>query len=70
MKKSIKTADACLAALFTAVIAVISQISVIMPTGVPITFQTFVVALCDDDTIVDIVSRAEALYSAVEISAL
>ncbi|MEE1055604.1 MAG: biotin transporter BioY [Acutalibacteraceae bacterium] len=46
MKKSIKTADACLAALFTAVIAVISQISVIMPTGVPITFQTFVVALC------------------------
>lgn len=46
MKKSIRTADTCLAALFTAVIAVISQISVIMPTGVPITFQTFVVALC------------------------
>ena len=34
------------AALFTAIISIISQISVITPLGVPITLQTFAVSLC------------------------
>lgn len=33
-------------ALFTAIIAVISQISFVMPSGVPITLQIFAIALC------------------------
>ena len=33
------------AALFTAVISAVSQISFLLPTGIPITFQVFVVAL-------------------------
>lgn len=33
-------------ALFAAVIAVLSQISIPLPSGVPITLQTFAVALC------------------------
>ncbi len=32
-------------AMFTAVIAILSQISIPLPSGVPITFQTFVIAL-------------------------
>ena len=35
-----------ISALFTAVIAVIAQISFITPLGIPITFQTFAIALC------------------------
>lgn len=32
--------------VFTAVLAVLSQLSIPMPTGVPVTLQTFAVALC------------------------
>ena len=35
-----------LCAMFTAVVIVLAQISIPMPTGVPITLQTFAVALC------------------------
>lgn len=34
------------AALFTAVIAVLSQVAIPMPSGVPLTLQTFAIALC------------------------
>lgn len=34
------------AALFTAIIAIVSQIAVLTPIGVPFTFQTLAVALC------------------------
>jgi len=34
------------ASLFTAIIAVLSQISIITPVGIPITFQVFAIALC------------------------
>ncbi len=33
-------------AMFTAVLAILSQVSIPMPSGVPITLQTFAVALC------------------------
>ena len=35
-----------LSALFTAIIAVISQASVLIPSGVPVTLQVFAIALC------------------------
>lgn len=41
-----KTAELTMIALFAAIVAVLSQISVPMPSGVPITLQTFAVALC------------------------
>jgi len=41
-----KATDITIAALFTAVIVVISQISVMLPIGVPVTLQTFAIALC------------------------
>lgn len=41
-----RTAALTLTAVFTAVIAVCSQISVPLPVGIPITLQTFAVALC------------------------
>ncbi len=44
MKMSTKTMVT--AAMFTAVLSVLSIISIPMPTGVPITLQTFAVALC------------------------
>lgn len=48
MKESAKknTLDLCLAALFTAIIAVCSQVAIPIPGSVPITLQTFAVALC------------------------
>ena len=41
-----KTVPLIFAALFTAVIAAVSQISSLLPTGIPVTFQVFTVALC------------------------
>lgn len=46
MKKSNKTFMLVLTALMTSIIAVLSQIAIPMPSGVPITLQTFAVALC------------------------
>ena len=42
----IKTVDLVLVALFAAIIAVLSQISIPTPFGVPVSLQTFGVALC------------------------
>lgn len=44
-KRRISTKDLVLAGMFAAVLAVISQISIPLPTGVPITIQIFGVAL-------------------------
>lgn len=44
--KKIKTADLVMIALFAAITAVLSQIAIPMPTQVPVTLQTFAVALC------------------------
>lgn len=41
-----KITEMVLCALFAAVIAILSQIAVPMPGGVPVTMQTFAVALC------------------------
>ncbi len=41
-----KTVPLIFAALFTAVIAAVSQISFLLPSGIPVTFQVFTVALC------------------------
>jgi len=45
-KKKISVRDMVEIAMFTAVVAVLSQISVPMPSGVPVTLQTLAVALC------------------------
>ncbi len=44
--KKMATTDLVLTGLCTAVIAVLAQISIPMPGGVPVTLQTFAVALC------------------------
>lgn len=44
MKKS-RTRDICYIAVFTAIIAIVSQISIPMPAGVPMTMQTFIIPL-------------------------
>ena len=41
-----KTKNIVTAAVFTAIIAILSQIAVPLPSGVPITLQTFAIALC------------------------
>ncbi len=41
--RSTKTLDLCLIALFTAVIAVVSQFNIPLPGGVPMTLQTFII---------------------------
>ena len=41
-----KIGNITISAMFVAVIAVVSQFSLLTPTGVPITFQVFGVALC------------------------
>lgn len=41
--KSSKTLDLCLIALFTAVIAIVSQFNIPLPGGVPMTLQTFII---------------------------
>lgn len=45
-EKRISTKTLVMTAMFTAVLAVLSQISIPMPSGVPVTLQTFAVALC------------------------
>lgn len=42
----IKTIDLVMIGVFAAIIGVLSQIAIPMPTGVPVTLQTFAVALC------------------------
>lgn len=46
MKKRREVFSLVLTGMFTAVLAVLSLIQIPMPTGVPITLQTFAVALC------------------------
>jgi len=48
MKKNngMSTQNLVMAAVFTAVTVVLAQISIPMPSNVPITFQTFAIALC------------------------
>lgn len=46
MRSQIKTIDLVLIALFAAITAVLSQISIPMPTGIPVSLQTFAAALC------------------------
>lgn len=41
-----ETANIVFSALFTAVIAIISQLYIVTPMGIPITLQTFAVSLC------------------------
>ncbi len=43
---SSKTFNLVISALMVAVIAVLSQVAIPMPSGVPVTLQTFAVALC------------------------
>ncbi len=43
--KRMTTKDYCQIAIFTAVICIVSQLSIPMPAGVPITLQTFVIPL-------------------------
>jgi biotin transport system substrate-specific component len=43
--KKISTRDICFIGLFTAITSVLAQISIPMPLGVPLTMQTFAIAL-------------------------
>ena len=45
-EKKINVKDMILIAMFAAITAVLSQIAIPMPSGVPVTLQTFAVALC------------------------
>lgn len=45
-KNKVTTKSIVEIAVFTAVLAVLSQISIPLPSGVPVTMQTFAVALC------------------------
>ncbi len=44
--KSISTTDMIIVSMFTAIMAVMAQISIPLPIGIPITLQTFGVVLC------------------------
>ncbi len=46
MKVKVKTADLVMTAVFAAIISVLSQIAIPMPSMVPATLQTFAIALC------------------------
>ena len=43
--KKLNTRDICMTGIFTAIIAVMAQISIPMPLGVPMTMQTFAISL-------------------------
>lgn len=45
-KRKIKVADIVLVGVFAAILAVLSQISIPLPIGIPVTLQTFAIALC------------------------
>ena len=45
MKKKSNIRDICMIGLFTAIIAILAQISIPLPLGVPLTMQTFAIAL-------------------------
>jgi biotin transport system substrate-specific component len=45
MMKQMTTKDYCQIAAFTAVICIVSQLSIPMPAGVPITLQTFIIPM-------------------------
>ncbi len=44
--KALKTTDMVFIAIFAAIIAVISQLIIPLPSGIPFTLQTFIIALC------------------------
>ena len=44
--KALKIRDMVFIALFAAIIAVISQLIIPLPSGIPLTLQTFIIALC------------------------
>lgn len=46
MKKKLSLVNMILAGLFAAIFAVVSQLSVPLPTGVPVTLQSFIIPLC------------------------
>lgn len=46
MDKKIQTKDMVMTGMFATVLAVLSQLSIPLPTGVPVTLQTFAVPLC------------------------
>ncbi len=46
MKNREKAIQIVLVGVFAAVLAVLSQISIPLPSGIPVTLQTFAVALC------------------------
>lgn len=45
-KRKIKTLDIVSVGVFAAILAILSQISIPLPVGVPVTLQTFAAALC------------------------
>lgn len=45
MKRKMKTQDLCMIGLFVAIIAIVAQISIPMPYGVPMSLQTFIIPL-------------------------
>lgn len=45
MKKKLSVHDLCYIGVFTAIISVVSQLSIPMPYGVPMTLQTFIIPL-------------------------
>ena len=45
MKRKITSRELCFIALFAAIISVVSQLSIPMPYGVPMTLQTFIIPL-------------------------
>lgn len=46
MKTKTKTQNIILSALFAAIIALLSQVAIMTPAGLPLTLQTFAVAFC------------------------
>lgn len=62
MSRTISTKHLVLTGMFTAVLVVLSQISIPMPSGVPVTLQTFGVALCAGTLGWQVGSMAVGLY--------